>query len=74
MRESDLLWWLRSDGKAQVMIEYVQRTDGSVEPRDLDEWWLRRRFHAELLDHSVLPGLDALEMGEAIGSRSIDLE
>merc|ERR1711904_294922 len=26
------LWWLRPDGKTQVTIEYLQKSDGSVEP------------------------------------------
>merc|ERR1712064_77683 len=26
------LWWLRPDGKTQVTIEYVNKSDGSVEP------------------------------------------
>merc|ERR1712209_192967 len=29
------LWWLRPDGKTQVTIEYLQRADGSVEPRKI---------------------------------------
>merc|ERR1712230_307621 len=33
VRKSGELWWLRSDGKTQVTIEYVQKADGSVEPR-----------------------------------------
>jgi S-adenosylmethionine synthetase len=36
MRKSGLLWWLGPDGGMQVVIEYVQWADGSVEPRDFD--------------------------------------
>merc|ERR1712195_399781 len=35
VRKSGLLWWLRPDGKAQVTIEYLQKADGSVEPKKI---------------------------------------
>merc|ERR1719440_2773809 len=35
VRKDGSLWWLRPDGKTQVAIEYLQKADGSVEPRKL---------------------------------------
>jgi len=35
VRKSGLLWWLRPDGKTQVTIQYLQKTDGSVEPQKI---------------------------------------
>merc|ERR1712232_1030555 len=35
VRNSGELWWLRPDGKTQVTIEYLQKADGSVEPKKI---------------------------------------
>merc|ERR1712014_167488 len=35
VRKSGLLWWLRPDGKTQVTIQYLQKADGSVEPKKI---------------------------------------
>merc|ERR1719460_1109714 len=35
VRKDGSLWWLRPDGKTQITIEYVQKVDGSVEPKKI---------------------------------------
>jgi S-adenosylmethionine synthetase len=34
--KSSELWWLRPDGNAQITIEYLQKADSSVEPKEID--------------------------------------
>merc|ERR1712115_647822 len=35
VRKSGECWWLRPDGETQVTIEYLQKEDGSVEPKKI---------------------------------------
>merc|ERR1711881_235004 len=35
VRKNGDLWWLRPDGKTQVTIQYLQKSDGSVEPQKI---------------------------------------
>ena len=35
VRKDGTCWWLRPDGKTQITIEYVQKADGSVEPKKI---------------------------------------
>merc|ERR1711971_1089375 len=54
VRKNGLLWWLRPDGKTQVTIEYLQRADGSVEPRKI---------------HTVVISSQHAEPGKALRSK-----
>merc|ERR1711908_105789 len=49
VRKSGHLWWLRPDGKTQVTIEYLQRLDGSVEPKKIHTVVISTQ-HAEPLE------------------------
>merc|ERR1712207_65261 len=52
VRKSGLLWWLRPDGKTQVTIEYLQKADGSVEPRKIHTVVISTQ-HAEMTAPSM---------------------
>merc|ERR1712220_24165 len=54
VRKSGLLWWLRPDGKTQVTIEYLQKSDGSVEPLKI---------------HTVVISTQHAEPGKAVRSK-----
>merc|ERR1711861_114962 len=56
VRKSGLLWWLRPDGKTQVTIEYLQKADGSVEPRSI---------------HTVVISTQHAEPGVAVRSKEV---
>lgn len=47
VRKSGELWWLRPDGKSQVTIEYIQKVDGSVEPRSVHSVVISTQHAAE---------------------------
>merc|ERR1712031_30104 len=57
VRKSGLLWWLRPDGKTQVTIEYLQKADGSVEPRSI---------------HTVVISTQHAEPGVALRSKEVE--
>merc|ERR1711937_851647 len=57
VRKSGLLWWLRPDGKTQVTIEYLQKADGSVEPRSI---------------HTVVISTQHAEPGVAVRSKEVE--
>merc|ERR1719364_272718 len=57
VRKSGLLWWLRPDGKTQVTIEYLQKADGSVEPKKI---------------HTVVISTQHAEPGKATRSKEVE--
>merc|ERR1712232_1345739 len=56
VRKSGELWWLRPGGKTQVTIEYLQKADGSVEPRMI---------------HTVVISTQHAEPGKATRSKEV---
>merc|ERR1712008_450577 len=58
VRKSGKLWWLRPDGKTQVTIEYLQKTDGSVEPQ---------KIHTVLISTQHAEPLKAVRTKECAG-------
>merc|ERR1712176_389092 len=58
VRKSGKLWWLRPDGKTQVTIEYLQKADGSVEPK---------KIHTVVISTQHAEPLKALRSKECAG-------
>merc|ERR1712157_16410 len=58
VRKSGKLWWLRPDGKTQVTIEYLQKSDGSVEPQ---------KIHTVLISTQHAEPLTAVRSKECAG-------
>merc|ERR1712176_338591 len=58
VRKSGKLWWLRPDGKTQVTIEYLQKSDGSVEPQ---------KIHTVLISTQHAEPLKAVRSKECAG-------
>jgi S-adenosylmethionine synthetase len=58
VRKSGKLWWLRPDGKTQVTIEYVQKSDGSVEPQ---------KFHTVVISTQHAEPSHAVRSKECVG-------
>merc|ERR1711918_243015 len=63
VRKSGKLWWLRPDGKTQVTIEYLQKADGSVEPR---------KVHTVVISTQHAEPLKALRSKEVAGYNGPD--
>merc|ERR1712061_632337 len=58
VRKSGQLWWLRPDGKTQVTIEYLEKSDGSVEPQ---------KFHTIVISTQHAEPLKATRCKEVAG-------
>merc|ERR1712224_380264 len=57
VRKRGELWWLRPDGKTQVTIQYVQKADGSVEPKKI---------------HTVVISSQHAEPGKSVRSKEVE--
>merc|ERR1711881_425352 len=64
VRKSGLLWWLRPDGKTQVTIEYLQKADGSVEPR---------KIHTVVISTQHAEPLKAVRSKECAGYKGTEM-
>lgn len=58
VRKNGKLWWLRPDGKTQVTIEYLQKTDGAVEPQ---------KIHTVVISTQHAEPLKAVRSKECVG-------
>merc|ERR1719262_2146481 len=63
--KSGLLWWLRPDGKTQVTIEYLEKADGSVEPRKIHTVVISTQ-HAEPSKATRSEEVEEADAGEAV--------
>merc|ERR1711976_910880 len=64
VRKNGKLWWLRPDGKTQVTIEYLQKSDGSVEPK---------RIHTVVISTQHAEPLRATRRKEVAGYTGPDM-
>merc|ERR1711966_164445 len=62
VRKSGLLWWLRPDGKTQVTIEYLQKADGSVEPKKIHTVVISTQHAKPLRDIKLKNGEPAITL------------
>ena len=74
VRKDGSLWWLRPDGKTQVTIEYVQHSDGSVEPKKLHTVVISTQ-HAEPLKAKRTADADQMRASlRDLGLRDVQLQ